>query len=1304
MVLSKNITLMLIFLLLGILFPSFVGMGLSSQVQYVGPQLLGNEIGPLSPSGQLCIEVFVPPKDMNELYLVAQEVANHQIKPLSNSQLISMFGQQQKVDEIAQALEQEGFQVVYESPFSLIAQAPAGTVERLFSTQLYLFNNSGETYYKPVATPKVPEFLKGVVIGGLTNFTLIRPQHIVVGKVENGALIPTSLQGLPTFQFSALYYTPKDFQGAYNVTGNKPGYNVTVAVVDAYGDPEIYQDLKAFDKMFGLPPINLTVIPVGPYHPIYGILTGWATETALDVEMVHTMAPYAKVDLVVASNNGPALFEAIDLIVSEDLAQVVSMSWGAPENLYSASGFYAVVDGVPIPNYPYLDYYFMLGAAEGISFFAASGDEGAYGGTLTTYGGVIFPSSSPFVTAVGGTSLYVNVTSGYLSSYNSTATYGYETAWSVSPWYAGIGTSTVSSTGGYSTFFPAPWYQIPITHSKFRTTPDVAADANPYTGGVIIVDGQEEVIGGTSMAAPLWSGAIADVDSYLGKSLGLVNPLLYGIYVNKTLYSEAFHPVTFGYNGKYSANSSYNLVTGLGSPNVGGLEEAISYMLSHVKHLDISVSTFEPGVTYPWYIYGSTFTVVAYISTQGGRIVTNGSFNAYIYTLDGFLAEVPLTFNGTYWVGNFTISPGDPPNVWSIVVNGTAYNETGVGAADVDVGESINILTPVGDFLPIDEPITVEACIYYPNGTPVTSQTFTAYFIQNGMSYANVTLLPTTTPGLYKGVTAFLPPTPQGTYILVINNTYGSAYTYDYVGGVIEGLVFTPINDGLPSADPGQNITIFGLAEGSNGLGIFTSNMTAYIYNPDGRLVASVPMVPAPDVPQFGIIDAFLFHEANFTIPSNFTPGFYTVVIEANVPTSVGTEVANFTTSFYVGSSTLTAEVRGVTTAYEGQNLVVTANITYPNGTEVKYGEFSLTLLPSQFSFASLIVEVDTYVPMQYDSKLNEWVGVFIVPSVLNDYTGYSYFYEGANPYELSGPWNLVITGVSAGGHNVYYSTFLNVMPYTYLGNLVVNAKNISAVPLMAFNGTTYFLDNVYVNSLKVSGVGGIVLEDSIVGELDAYNSTVVVENSKVIQVNAVDSNLTFIQDTLGGKNVALSLTSSTAKLISSVIEDSSYAFNISNSVVTQEGVSEVNVVNESTLPEPTVTYVSPVNVTTATSTVTVNITGEKLKVTSVKVDGSPVSYFISTTSGGVSVSVPFNASKLPDGLYTIEVTVSDGLSYTLYANFYNSYHEVVTSGQISSLHGSLISVGTDSYVGIGIASVGLIIGIVALILSLRKR
>ncbi|MBW9141159.1 MAG: hypothetical protein K1T65_05620 [Candidatus Aramenus sp.] len=277
-------------------------------------------------------------------------------------------------------------------------------------------------------------------------------------------------------------------------------------------------------------------------------------------------------------------------------------------------------------------------------------------------------------------------------------------------------------------------------------------------------------------------------------------------------------------------------------------------------------------------------------------------------------------------------------------------------------------------------------------------------------------------------------------------------------------------------------------------------------------------------------------------------------------------------------------------------------------------------------------------------------------------------------------------------------------MPYTYLGNLVVNAKNISAVPLVTFNGTTYFLDNVYVNSLKVSGVGGIVLEDSIVGELDAYNSTVVVENSKVIQVNAVGSNLTFIQDTLGGKNAALSLTSSTAKLISTVIEDSYYAFNISNSVVTQEGVSEVNVVNESTLPEPTVTYVSPVNVTTATSTVTVNITGEQLKVTSVKVDGSPVSYSVSTTSSGVSVSVPFDASKLPDGLYTIEVTVSDGLSYTLYANFYNSYHEVVTSSQISSLHSSLISVGTDSYVGIGIASVGLIIGIVVLFLSLRKR
>ncbi len=1317
--------ILLSILVLGFLFP--IAYFIQPTVSYSGPSLSGNEIGNLNPNAQICLEFFIPPKNLNDLYLVAQEVANHQIKPLNRSQILNEFGQPQKVNEIVNYLENNGYQIAYESPFSVFAIAPASLVEKTFSVNLNLYDSNNEIYYKPSSLPQIPQIMKNIVIGGLTNYTLIQPQYFVLGKLENGMIqqsnAPRSLP-LSYLQFSALYYTPQDLEGAYNVTGNAPGKNVTIAIVDAYGDPEIHQDINTFDKMFNLPPVNLSIIPVGPYHPIFGLLTGWDIETALDVEAAHTMAPYAKIDLVIASNDGAALFEAIDLIVSEDLAQVVSMSWGEPENLFSASGFYAYYAGAPFLNYPYLDYYFALGTAEGISFFAASGDDGAYGGTLTTYGGVIFPSSSPFVTAVGGTSLYVNVTSGYITSLNSTATYGYETAWSVEPQYEEEGTSTVSSDGGYSTLFPAPWYQRGITHSNFRTIPDVSADANPYTGFVIIVDGAKCIIGGTSLATPTWAGTAADIDSYVGQSLGLLNPIFYEIYQNPTLYHEAFHSVSFGYNGKYFANSSYNLVTGLGSPNVGMLEHVVKNMITTSPSLKISVTTFEPEVSQPWYMYNSTFNIVAFISTPNGTTVTSGNFDAYIYTLNGYLAKVPLKFNGSYWIGSYTIKKGEPSNIWSIVVNGTAYGLTGTGSTDIDVGESINIITPVGNIFCVDQPFTVEACIYYPNGTPVVNQTFTAHFIKNGKIIFNVTLLPSSTPGCYEGEGILLYPMPEGTYIMVINNTYGSAYTYNYFGGFIYGVLLTPINDGMPSASPGENITLLASAYDQAGLGLFTSNVTSFIYNQDHELVATIPMVSAPNVVEFGIYNLLGYKEANFTIPANFTPGFYTIVMEAKIPTSIGTEIANFTTALYVSSSELNYQIRSLSTIYEGQTVKIYANITYPNGTEVTYGEFDATLFPSQLAFKAIDLEYYTGVVLQYNSTLGEWIGTATIPSILNN-VGTTY--EGDNVYELSGYWNLVITGASQFGDNVIASTYTQILPYTYMHSVTITPENAAKTPLVMFNGTNYILYGVYSPSISIDDLHGVVIENSVIGQLNSNNSTLTIVDSKITQINSITSNVNIIKGNVGGKSVAINAVSSNITLVSTIIQDSTYAFNQTNSIITQKGVSVTNVTSLSTLPTPTIVSVSPVNVTTSSAKITITISGENLKVTSVEMDGTTVEYTVSTTPTGLTITIPFNSTMLPSGLYQFTISVNDGLAYALHATVYNSYHEVTIQSQlktagnqisslnsnvsslksslnsnVSSLNSRVSSLSTYSIIALALGIIAIILAIVALILFLR--
>ncbi|ARM74867.1 S53 family peptidase [Acidianus manzaensis] len=1297
-----------IFFILGIL--PILSTAQQTQQTYISPNLQGTPITKLNPNSPIYINIFAMPKNMNSLLFLTQEIQNGQVH-LTRQQIINEFAPKSEIQSISSYLQSEGFIIVTKTPFSIIAEAPAYIVNNVFNTTLYLYKINNEIAYKPENNPVIPSQLHNVIITGLTNYTTIspdvQPQYLILGKLVNGVLEPVnSSKAMPlsSLQFAYTYYTPKDLEGAYNVTGPE-GKNVTVAIIDAYGDPEIQQDINTFDKQFDLPPVNLTIVPIGPYHPLFGVLFGWDGETALDVEAVHSMAPYANIQLVVPySDSFSAILQAIIYIVSGDTAQIVDMSFGAPENEFTTSGLYGYFEGISYPNYPLIDYYFALGTAEGITFVAASGDEGAYEGTYTTYGGVVFPSSSPFVLSVGGTSLYANITSGYVSTENSSAFYGYETAWSVLPQYEELGTSTVASGGGYSTFFPAPYWQRSITNSIFRTTPDVSADANPYTGFVTIVEGAQEIIGGTSLSTQLWGGMIADIDSYIGHSLGLIAPILYSIYKNSTLYYEAFHEITLGFNGKYYAHSGYNLVTGIGSPNLGMLENIIAKYLSTHPELQISLATFEPQTTMPWYMYNTTFTIVANINYPNGSTVTSGNFSAYIYTLSGYLSTVKLTFNGTYWVGNYTIMPGETPNVWTIVVNGTSGKYSGIAQTDIDVGESIDIIGPEDSYIPINSEFEIEACIYYPNGTPVIHQTFNASFVHNGKTIFVSKLLPGSTPGCYQGIGGLIYPQPQGTYLMFISNTYSSAYAWNYFGLIDYGIVFSPINDGFTSVSPGENITVLGFTYDIDGLGIFTSSDYAELLTTNGTLIEKVPMTLAPDVTQFGIYDLFGYHEANITIPTNITPGFYKIVIAGELNTSTGPMYGNFTTFIYISPSTLNYQVKSITTVPEGEYVKVMANITYQNGTEVKFGEFIAGFVPTELNFKAIEIESDTGIPLQYNSTLGEWIGVYQMPSILTEQGS---IYQGDPLDELAGPWNIFVVGTSASGENVIISPYyITVMPYTYIGSITVSQNNITKVPLVSYNGSAYILQGVYATSLKVDSMDApLIIMNSQIESLQVSNSIITVEGSKINNITLVNSDANLIQDTIGNTKTAVTLDNSNISVVASVIYDSEYAFNQSNSIIKLEGVSYQNVINQSTLPKPVIVSYSPQNITTSSASISVNIAGENLRVTSVSINNIPVTYSVTTTSTGIEVAIPFNSSVMAPGPYTITISVNDGLQYTLSAAIYNSYQDVKLSSDVSSVNSTLssdLSSVSHSLSSIsGTASDGEILGIVGIIIGL---
>jgi subtilase family serine protease len=248
---------------------------------------------------------------------------------------------------------------------------------------------------------------------------------------------------------------------------------------------------------------------------------GWYGEETLDVEAVHGMAPGAKIVFVGAPNNFQDLDAAMNHVVDEGLAQIVTNSYGNSTELLPA-GFVK----------PFEDTLIQA-AVEGIGVYFSSGDNGDES-SLFGFATTDYPASSPWVTAVGGTSLGVSAAN----------TRAIETGWGTSNY--NCDTTTLVSTrtgwlygagGGVSKIFAEPSYQekAGLSLSGGRGVPDVAALADPQTGFLV---GQTQTfpngtsydeyrVGGTSLACPIFAGLMALADQAAGHAHGFANPVFY---------------------------------------------------------------------------------------------------------------------------------------------------------------------------------------------------------------------------------------------------------------------------------------------------------------------------------------------------------------------------------------------------------------------------------------------------------------------------------------------------------------------------------------------------------------------------------------------------------------------------------------------------------------------------------------------------------------------------------------------------------------------------------------------------------
>ena len=428
--------------------------------------------------------------------------------------------------------------------------------------------------------------------------------------------------GLAPSQTNSIYDAPD-----VGPRGQGAGVNLAVFELSAYQHSDIDTWARHFYGPGYTPPLVDINVDGGPLHPVcptedscppQNNYYSGDIEVAADIEQQLSISPDAQHILVYNAPNdstGQTVLDEYTAIANADAADVVSSSWGVCENDITPA--YAQAENV----------IFEQMAAQGQSMFGAAGDTGAFDcirSDTTTIVNVDDPSSQPWVTSVGGTSL---ATDNPGTSPHPSYPNGVETVWNIddlcsdspaSPaldnqtgffWCATAG----AGGGGSSQYWGRPFYQngpgitnpyttygngttqcsLAKVGTPCREVPDVSANADEFTpyaeyctgnantpNSVCATLGDIEAVpgwfgvGGTSLSSPLWSGIIADRDSFQGHRSGNINPLLYALYnVAPSLY---FHDITgigqtTSNNGLFPTTPGYDLATGIGTPKMAAL-------------------------------------------------------------------------------------------------------------------------------------------------------------------------------------------------------------------------------------------------------------------------------------------------------------------------------------------------------------------------------------------------------------------------------------------------------------------------------------------------------------------------------------------------------------------------------------------------------------------------------------------------------------------------------------------------------------------------------------------------------------
>lgn len=465
-----------------------------------------------------------------------------------------------QVNAVTSYLRQAGFTGVSAQPDQMLVTATGtvGSAEKAFDTTISRFSASGGDFLANTAAAKVPASLKGDVLGVIGLNTMAMP-------VPHPAAHTASSSADPFIELP-----PKDFQNTYDAGGTPTGQGTSIALLTEGNVASVTTDLRKAESVYGLPQVPVTQVNVGPQSTDTSGLDEWDMDSQASTAMATT------VNRLYLYNTGSltdaSIVPDIAAFVNQDKAKAMSASIGGCDIEPYLDGSLATTDEIT-----------EQGAMQGQTLFASSGDNGAgceFAASLgapTVPPGTNWPSSGTYTTAVGGTSLLTD------SSGNRKTELG---------WIGSGGGISEVETPGWWTQDSDPGYTVSDV-SGGRAVPDVALDADPntFTAASIYVGGQPTGVGGTSLSSPLMLGAWARLESAHSNSLGLASIDFYALYdkVNPgTSVAGAavvpsvdpksvpgFTDIIAGDNGPYPAQPGYDMVTGIGAPDIAALSKQL---------------------------------------------------------------------------------------------------------------------------------------------------------------------------------------------------------------------------------------------------------------------------------------------------------------------------------------------------------------------------------------------------------------------------------------------------------------------------------------------------------------------------------------------------------------------------------------------------------------------------------------------------------------------------------------------------------------------------------------------------------